>query len=353
MRAWLVAGAASALVAMALGSTPTAAQQKFTLKFGHVAPATEIADDHVAALFLKSFLESRSGGRIAVQIFPASQLGDFRAMIEQIQLGTLEAAHTSVGGVGQFFPEIQVLELPYVIPDDLVAERLARSPMMLEMRDAVLKKTGNVRLMSATNTGRFRSFFTTKKQIFSAADLKGVKMRTIDSPAQIEFMRFFGMNPAPIVWGELYTSLMTNVVEGTNNAATDIIPMKFHQALKYVILDEHAYLWGFNWVSEKWMKSLPDDLQALVADGFSQMGELQASYNKQYETASLEQFVKAGGKVHVPNAEQRKSFHGSREHMLKWFAAKYGPTWTDKLLKAVSDSQAEIAKERSRWLGKS
>jgi tripartite ATP-independent transporter DctP family solute receptor len=340
----------AAIVSLASGTAAVA--QTYTLKFGHVAPATEIADDHVAAVWLKAFLEARSGGRIKVEIFPASQLGDFRAMVEQVQLGTLEATHTSVGGIGQFFPEIQVLELPYIIPDDLVAERIARSGLMAEIRDTVLKKTGNVRLLSATNTGRFRSFFTTKKQVLSAADLKGVKMRVVDSPMQLEFVRFYGGNPTPVVWGELYTSLKTNVVEGTNNAATDIIPMNMHDSLKYVVLDEHAYLWGFNWISDKWLKSLPKDLQDLVIDGFVQMADVQFQYNKQYESKSLDQFVKAGGKVHAPNAEQRASFTAVREHLKKWFGDKYGKDWVEKLDKSVADAQAALAKERNALAGR-
>jgi TRAP-type C4-dicarboxylate transport system substrate-binding protein len=338
--------------AFSLATTAGALAQTYTLKFGHVGPATDISDDHVAAVYLKSFLESRSNGRIKVEIYPASQLGDFRALVEQVQLGSLEATHTSVGGIGQFFPEIQVLELQYFIPNDLVAERLARSPLMAEMRDAVLKKTGNVRLLSATNTGRFRSFFTTKKPILSAADLKGVKMRTVDSPMQIEFVKFLGGNPTPVVWGELYTSLKTNVVEGTKNAATDIIPTNMHDALKFVILDEHSYLWGFNWISDKWLKSLPKDLQDLVADGFVQMGDVQFQYNKQYEGMSLDVFAKSGGKIHVPTDEQRKTFTVAKDHMRKWFVDKYGEEWVAKLEKAVAAAEADIAKERSAMLGR-
>jgi len=343
--------AVAALAASMLAAGPAAAQT-FTLKFSHAAPATDIADDHVAALYLKSFLESRSGGRIKVEIFPASQLGDFRAMVEQVQLGTLEMAHTSVGGIGQFFPEIQVLELPYVIPDDLTAERLSRSAFMAEMRDAVLKKTGNVRMGSATNTGRFRSFFTTRKEVRTAADLKGVKMRTVDSPVEMEFVRFLGGNPTPIVWGELFTSLKTNVVEGTKNAATDIIPSNMHDALKFVVLDEHSYLWGFNWVSDKWLKSLPKDLQDLVADGMQQMADVQFAYNKSYEGRSLDVFAKAGGKIHVPTPEQKKTFEAGKDHMKKWFSDKYGKDWVEKLDKAVADAQASIGKERNAWLSR-
>jgi TRAP-type C4-dicarboxylate transport system substrate-binding protein len=343
---------AAALLLWFAAQAPALAQQTYTLKFGHVAPATDLADDHVAALYLKFVLESRSSGRIKVEIYPASQLGDFRAHVEQVQLGTLEATHTSVGGIGQFFPEIQVLELPYIIPSDLVAERVARSQLMLEIRDAVLKKTGNVRLMSATNTGRFRSFFTTKKQILSAADLKGVKMRTVDSPVEMEFVRFLGGNPTPVVWGELYTSLKTNVVEGTKNAATDIIPTNMHDALKFVVLDEHSYLWGFNWISDKWLKSLPKDLQDLVADAFVQVADVQFQYNKQYESKSLEVFAKTGGKIHVPTPEQRATFMTGGVHMKEWFGQKYGKEWVEKLDKAVADAQAEVGKQRDGLLGR-
>jgi TRAP-type transport system periplasmic protein len=345
----LIAGVLALWLAATL---PALAQQTYTLKFGHVAPATDLADDHLAALYLKFFLESRSSGRIKVEIYPASQLGDFRAQVEQVQLGTLEATHTSVGGIGQFFPEIQVLELPYIIPDDLIAERIARGPVMAEIRDAVLKKTNNVRLMSATNTGRFRSFFTTKKPIFSAADLKGVKMRTVDSPVEMEFVRFLGGNPTPVVWGELYTALKTNVVEGTKNAATDIIPNNMHDALKFVVLDEHSYLWGFNWMSDKWLKSLPRDLQDLVSDGFTQMGDIQSQYNKQYESKSLELFAKAGGKIHVPTPEQRATFVAGGAHMKGWFAQKYGNEWVQKLEKAVAEAEKDLAKERNALVGR-
>jgi tripartite ATP-independent transporter DctP family solute receptor len=345
-------GLAAAVALSVVTGADGVSAQTFTLKFGHAAPATDIADDHVAALFLKSFLESRSNGRIKVQIFPASQLGDFRAMVEQVQLGTLEMAHTSVGGVGQFVPEIQVLELPYVIPDDLVAEKVARSQFMSDMRDAVLKKTGNVRLGSVTNTGRFRSFFTTKKPIITAVDLKGVKMRTVDSPLEMEFVRFLGGNPTPVVWGELYTSLKTNVVEGTKNAATDIVANKMDDVLKFVVLDEHSYLWGFNWISDKWLKSLPKDLQDLVADGVLQMADVQFQFNKQYESKSLDEFVKKGGKIHVPSAEQKKSFEAGKEPMKKWFVDKYGKDWVEKLDKTVETAVAEVAKERNGWLNR-
>ena len=158
-------------VAVALTSGAAFAQE-FTLKYGHVGPATDNSDDHVPGVWLKSYLESRSNGRIAVEIFPAGQLGNFKDMIEGVQQGTLELTHTSLGGIAPFVPELQVLDIPYMLSDDRVAEKvLIEGPFIDQMRDAVLEATGTVRLITGSNTGRWRSFYTTNDQIQSAADL--------------------------------------------------------------------------------------------------------------------------------------------------------------------------------------
>ena len=326
--------------------------QSWTLKYGHVGPATADSDDHVSGIFLKDFLESRSRGRIKVEIYPASQLGNFRTLIESVQLGTVELAHTTVGGMNQFFPQIQVTDIPYMFRDDLVAEKVGQGWFFDDTRDAILKKTGNVRLVGVGNTGRFRSFYTTKKQIKVAADLKGVKMRTINSPLQIEMVKFLGGNPTPVAWGELYTSLATGVVEGTKNAASDIVSNKMHEALKYVVLDEHAYLYGFYWMSNSWLKSMPLDLQKLVVDGVEQMAAVQQEFNKQLDIRFLQEFQKTGGTVYIPTPEEKATFQRAKPVMRDWFTKNVdnGEFWVKKLEKAVADTEREIDSYRARVL---
>jgi TRAP-type C4-dicarboxylate transport system substrate-binding protein len=328
--------------------------QEFTLKYAHVGPATEISDDQIPGEFLKFFLEGRSQGRIKVEIYPASQLGNFRDLIEQVQLNTLELTHTTVGGMASFFPELQVTDIPYTLRDDLVAEKVGRGPFMDEARDAILERTRNVRLVAVGNTGRWRSFFTSTKPIHTAADLAGVKMRTIDSPLQIEFMKALGANPTPVAWGELYTSLATGVVEGTKKAATDISPNNMHEVLKNVVLDEHAYLYGFYWMSDAWLQSLPEDLQDMVIDGVTQMADIQSAWNKQYEERSLREFVNTGGTVYVPTAEERATFMASTDAMKQWFLANVdnAEEWLAAWEEAIADAEVEIDADRARIIGR-
>lgn len=343
-RSLLIAG-------LSVGLASAAHAQEYLLKYAHVGPATEVSDDQIPGEFLRSFLESQSQGRITVEIYPGAQLGNFRDLIEQVQLNTLELTHTTVGGMANFFPELQVTDIPYMMNGDSIAEYIGQSEFFDEVRDAVLAATGNVRLVAVGNTGRWRSFFTANSLIKSAADMEGVKMRTINSPLQIAFIESLGGNPTPVAWGELYTSLQTGVVEGTKNAATDIIPNKMHEVVKYVTLDEHAYLFGFWWMSDAWLKSLPEDLQELVIDGVQQAAAIQSNWNKQYESRSLREFQESGGTVYVPTPEEKSTFVAARDAMKVWFTEKYGDEWLKKFEKAVADAEAAVAARNAQIRG--
>jgi TRAP-type C4-dicarboxylate transport system substrate-binding protein len=93
-------------------------------------------------------------------------------------------------------------------------------------------------------------------------------------------------------------------------------------------------------------------LQELVADAFIQMADVQFQYNMEYEGKSLAAFAKAGGKIHVPTADERKTFTVAKDHMRKWFVDKYGVEWIEKAEKAVAAAEADITKERAMLLSK-
>ena len=188
-----------------------------------------------------------------------------------------------------------------------------------------------------------KSFYTTKKLIKTAADMKGVKMRTINSPLQIEFIKAMGGNPTPVAWGEVYTSLKSGVIEGTKNAATDIIPNNMHEVVKFVSLDEHADLYGFYWMSDKWLQSLPENYQNLVLEGVRQMAEIQSNWNKQYENQALMEFAASGGTIYVPTPEEKATFLPYRDIMADWFTEQYGPEYVEAWRAAIAQAEKEVA----------
>jgi tripartite ATP-independent transporter DctP family solute receptor len=325
--------------------------QTFTLRYGHTTAATEDSDDQIAALWLMDYLERNSVGRIRVQIFPASQLGDFRQMLEQVQLGTLEMTQTTVGGIASFFPEIQVTDLPYMLTSDEVAERVGQGPFMDKVRAEVLKRMRTVRLVAVGNTGNWRSFFTTKP-VKSAAELKTLKIRAIDSPLHIEFMKELGINPTPLPWAEVYTALSTGVIHGTNNSAADVVRFKLSEVAKHAILDEHMLLFGFFWMNDPWLQRLPPDLQTLVVGGVRQAASIQARFNEQVESISRERFVKSGGQIVPVTAEQKAQFFKARDAARAWFVKQYGDQWLKEYEQAIALAQRQIDTDSKRILAR-
>lgn len=328
----------------ALGISGSAVAADATIKICHIASTAD--EDHKGALVFENFIESQTNGAIQVEIYPGGQLcGNFRQCVEAVQIGTCEITGTTVGGIANVFPEIQVTDLPYMFPNDRVAEKVMHSEFMNEVREAVLAKTGTLRLMGLNNTGGWRDFFTIDVDVKSPASLSGVKMRTIESPLQVEMVKLLGGNPTPIPWQELYTSLATGVVVGTKNGITDIVNMKFHEFLNRVTLDHHAYMFLFWWMNNDFLKALSPEHQRLVVSGFHHMTTTANNDPKFTALSAYEAFKERGGVVYVPTAAEKAQFVEAVGPLKKWYVDKFGDKWLKSLEASIAKAQAEIEEE--------
>lgn len=337
-----------ALITLALFAlTAPAFAAKYTMKISHAAPASKEADDHMAALFMKAYIEQGSGGQIEVQIFPANQLGSFSEVMQQLQGNAVEVASVSSGGYVNFAPELQLLDLPYLIKNDAIAEKFMEGKFIPRMRQHILSKRDNTLLVAAANSGGWRSFLTTKKQIKTPADMAGVKVRTINSPLQQELVKSMGGIPIAVPWAEVYTSLATGLAEGTKNNIYDIMVNKFDEFLNYAVIDRHAYLFGFHFISKKWLESLPEDLQKVVIGGIQEAAKVQIQFLKRLDMEYLDKFAANGGTVYTPNAEDRKKFQEAAKPLIDWYVGKYGQEWLDYYLDCLKEAEVEADKEMS------
>ena len=347
-------GALAATAMLTLGALAGSAQAEaqYVMKFGHVSPPNNETDDQLMGIFMKSYIESRSQGRIRVEIYPAGQLGNFREMLEQVQNNTLECTTTTVGGIASFMPEIQVTDLPYTLRDDAVAAELARSGFFDDMRKAILERTGNIELVAVGNTGSWRNFATTKKQVKTVADLKGLKLRTVESDLQMQFVRELGATPTPVSMSELYSALSTGVVDGTKNSIGDYVPTGLAEPLKHILLDGHTYIFGFTWVSKQWLDSLPKDLQGLVLDACRLGTDVQTNFNLQYQSIATEKWLAMGNTISTPTAEALKDFHAVRDRMISWYEKQFGREWLDKWMTAIKDAEKKVDSHNAALLAR-
>jgi TRAP-type C4-dicarboxylate transport system substrate-binding protein len=304
--------------------------------------ASKDDEDYVGALAFKQSVERAAGGRVAVQIFASGQYcGNERECIEALQGGILEINQTTFGGLATLFGPAQALDLPYAFTSDAVAECVMDGPLLRDMGAAILQRGLGLRLMAVGNTGGWRSFATTGRRIRSPADLRGLRIRTLPAALEQEVVRELGASPTPLPWSEVYYALSAGLLDGTKNSVQDVVGMKLNDHLRFLFVDHHAYMGNMWWYSEKEWQALPDDLKAIVAEGFRVLAAATRKAATSREAPALAAFVASGGTVDVATPSQRAEFQQATSGVRDWYAKRYGREWLDRLDAAVAACEHE------------
>lgn len=226
--------ALAAAVALATPVAPSHAQT--VLKLGHVLAKGSHYD--VGANKFCEEIDKGTSGRYKCQVFPASALGGEREQIEAVQLGTQDIVITSTGPVGNFVPEIRVVDVPFLFRDYDHARKTLDGPIGQEM----LAKFPNHGLVAlAWSENGFRHMTNNKRPIVSASDAAGLKMRTMENKVHMEGYRTFGILPTPMAFPEVFGALQQGVVDGQENPIPVILASKFSQVQKHLSLTGHVY----------------------------------------------------------------------------------------------------------------
>ena len=309
------------LATMLTGIAGTAMAQSVTLRA--TANSNDQDEDYDGLVVFKNYVENASNGEIAVELFIGTQLcSTGEECLQGVSEGSIDIYVSTSGGAASIFPFIQVLDLPYLMSDDRVAEAvLMNTGFTQTMRDMSMEASdGTIRLMTIGNTGGWRSFANTERTVQTPDDLAGLKLRTVPADLPQELTTALGASPTPIPWPELFTSLQTGVVEGTANGITDIMNMKFPDAgLNYLTLDNHAYMGAFWWMSEETFQGLSPELRRVVVDGFYQLQQATFASPKRKSIEAYEAFTAGGGEIYVPTPEEKDVFAAAAEPVYDWF----------------------------------
>ncbi len=346
-------GAMALGVTLLAGTTLTSFAADFNLRA--TANSNENDEDYDGLVVFKNFVESASNGKIAVELFIGTQLcSKGEECLQGVSDGTIDIYISTSGGAAGAFPYVQILDLPYLMTNDRVAEDVLSGDFTRTVRDMALKDSGDkIRLMTIGNTGGWRNFANTKRRIQKPEDLAGLKIRTVVADLPQELVRALGASPTPIPWPELFTSLQTGVVEGTKNGITDIMGMKFPEAgLQYLTLDGHAYMGALWWMNNDKFKAMPEELRQVVIDGFSALQQATFASPKRKSIEAYQAFVAGGGDLYVPTPEEKAAFKTAAAPVYDWFKANVrgGPEVLDALTAAVASAEADVKAQNMKDL---
>ena len=324
-------------------------------KIRATANSNENDEDYDGLVVFKNYVESASNGAISVELFIGTQLCSKGAeCLQGIADGSIDIYISTSGGAAGIFPYVQVLDLPYLMSSDRIAEHVLSGDFTRRMRELALADSGGkIRLMTIGNTGGWRNFANTRRPVKQPSDMRGLKIRTVVADLPQELVKALGASPTPIPWPELFTSFQTGVVEGSKNGITDIMNMKFPDAgLKYVTLDGHAYMGALWWMSNDKFLSMPKDLRRVVVDGFAALQQATFASPKRKSIKAYEDFVAGGGNLYVPTPAQKASFKKAAKPVYQWFKSniKNGTAVFDYLIEGVLAAEADISAGMSQDL---
>jgi len=183
-------------------------------------------------------VEQRTQGRYKIQTFYNGALGGERESIESVQLGTQELAFSSSGPVPNFVPEARILDVPFLFRDKAHARAVLDGPIGQELLTKFEPK-GFKALVWAENGVRHMT--NNKREVRTPADLKGLKLRTMENPVHIAAYKALGIITTPMAFPELFTALQQGTVDGQENPLSVIVSAKFDQVQKHLSLTGHVY----------------------------------------------------------------------------------------------------------------
>jgi len=222
-------------LSMTMGLAGVAGAQT-VMKIGY---ATTLASHYgVGSSAFCDEVEKGTQGRYKCQHFPSSALGGEREMIEAVQLGTLDMVNSSTGPVGNFVPEVKIVDIPFLFRDYDHARHVMDGPIGQEILGKFPAK-GLVAL-SWTENG-FRHMTNNKRPIVKPADAAGLKMRTMENKVHMDGYRTFGIQPTPMAFPEVFGALQQGTVDGQENPIPVILASKFSQVQKHLSLTGHVY----------------------------------------------------------------------------------------------------------------
>lgn len=232
-----------------------AAEDAIVLKLSDCHSPT--ATNHLAMQRIADEVKEQTGGRIVIEVYPSSQLGDVKASMEAIQMNTLDMAICNQAVLGSVVPECAILGAPFMFETDAQIANALNGELGKKLGELAVAQ--NINIACYLPTG-FRNVFSTKA-VRTLADFKGLKIRTMENPVDMGTFNSMGAIATPMGYSELFTAMQQNTVDAGENALSNIASDGFAEVAKYVTLTEHFYNVCPVLISNSAIDKIPEDLR--------------------------------------------------------------------------------------------
>jgi tripartite ATP-independent transporter DctP family solute receptor len=295
---------------------------------------------------LAELVRARTEGEVDITVCPAAQLGDERANIHGVQLGAIDMCFASVGATSAFAAEFQVLDLPYLFPSAPAAYTYLDGPKGQELLG--LLERNRVHGVGFLENGA-RSF-TSRRPLRRPEDLRGQKIRVMESPVYMAIVRALGATPMPIPYPELPRALQQRVVDGQENPPVNIYSARMFLWQPYMVTDRHAYhAFVFAVNGDVWSR-LGDEVRRIIEIAFAEVQDFQRALSGRVDGEFVRLLEEKGVEVHRPTVAEMNAWRQATAKVNEETRSYLGGSWVTDALQFRRDWDAgEYARQEAAY----
>ncbi len=286
----------------------------------------ETSPQYLSSQYFADILAERTEGRLTVDVFPNSQLGDDVQMMEMLQTGTLDMSYPSSSPATTYVPELAAFDLPFLLPTREAAVAVMQSDVAQGMLDS-FDGTG-IKALAFSENG-YRQLSNSVRPVETPEDVGGLDMggltiRTMENPVHLSIWETLGANPTPMAFGELFSAMEQGVVDGQENPWSTILTSNFHEVQDYGSETRHVYTPFILMMSERTWDRLDPEYQALVQEAARKSAAYEIQLATEYDDWSRNRLEELGMQVTRLDDDQIAAFQEAVQPVYVEWAPQIG-----------------------------
>lgn len=302
------------------------------------------AANHPISLGIDKFaelVEEKTKGEIVIENYHDALLGSDREVIESAQQGTLELASSSTPNMASFTNKFIAWDLPYIFETkEEVYQAMDGAPGEEIAKD--FEERG-FKLIAILDYG-FRQFVNNAREVRVPSDMKGMKIRTTNSPVEQAVFEAFGANPTPIAWGEVFTALQQGTVEGEGNSYSLLWDTRHQEVLKYATEIYYNYSADTLVMNLDIFNSLSEEHQKAIMEAAKEAIEYQRELATKADEEAKQKFIDYGIEIYEPTEEEYRQWKKAAEVVWDKFIVpgQADPEYVDLILETIGKTRESI-----------
>jgi tripartite ATP-independent transporter DctP family solute receptor len=304
----------------------SARAQALELKLGHVGSPGSLFD--VSANEFARRVKEKSGGKVLIQVYGSSQLGDDTEMMQKIKIGTIDLTIPSTV-MSSLVPAFGLFEMPYLVQNRDHMKRIEKELVWPTL--APLSEKAGYQIIAVWENG-FRQITNNARPINTPADLKGIKLRVPKGKWRIKMFQAYGASPSAMGLSEVFVALQTGVMDGEENPLTQIYTSKFQEVQKYLSMTDHVYTPAYLVVSPRKWSALPADARKAIEAAARETQPFVYENGAKMDKELLAKLKDGGMKV---NDADKKAFRAASKPVYDEFATET-PNGKEMIDKAIA-----------------